>query len=102
MEEVNDIVDLKNDRLAQSTVINIFDTSTRVPATTVLVDTPGLSSLNSQHKQTLVDFLPQADGVLLVTDVNQQIIRSLTDFILHKRNKEMERQIEDLLAENQK
>ncbi|WP_165155048.1 dynamin family protein [Parabacteroides sp. ZJ-118] len=81
MREVEDIADLKNDKLTGSTVVNVFDTSTRIPATTVLVDTPGLSSPDPKHKQTLVDFLPQADGVLLVTDVNQQITRSLTDFI---------------------
>lgn len=61
--------------------MNIFDTSTKVPSTTILVDTPGLSSPDPRHKQTLVDFLPYADGILLVTDVNQQITRSLTDFI---------------------
>jgi len=81
IQEVEDIANLKNGNLARSTVVNVFDTSTRIPATTILVDTPGLSSPDPQHKQTLVDFLPQADGVLLVTDVNQQITRSLTDFI---------------------
>ncbi len=80
-EEVEDIASLKNEVLADAMVVNIFDTSTRIPSTTVLVDTPGLSSPNPKHKQTLVDFLPHADGILLVTDVNQQITRSLTDFI---------------------
>ena len=56
-------------------------TSSRVPSTTILVDTPGLSSPNPKHKQTLVNFLPKADGIMLVTDINQQITRSLTDFI---------------------
>ena len=80
-EEYDDISALKNDQLADATVVNIFDTSTKVPSTTILVDTPGLSSPDPRHKQTLVDFLPYADGILLVTDVNQQITRSLTDFI---------------------
>ena len=62
-------------------MVDVFDTSKQVPNTTVLVDTPGLSSPDPKHKQTLVDFLPHADGILLVTDVNQQITRSLTDFI---------------------
>ena len=81
VQEVDAMSSLKNDELAQSKVVTIYDTSTRIPPTTVLVDTPGLSSPNPKHKQTLVDFLPQADGVLLVTDVNQQITRSLTEFI---------------------
>lgn len=81
IQEVNDIADLKNDVLADAKVVTVFDTSKRVPATTILVDTPGLSSPDPKHKQTLVNFLPKADGIMLVTDINQQITRSLTDFI---------------------
>lgn len=79
--EVNDITELKNDKLADAKVVTVFDTSSKVPPTTILVDTPGLSSPDPKHKQTLVNFLPKADGILLVTDINQQITRSLTDFI---------------------
>jgi GTPase Era involved in 16S rRNA processing len=79
--QVKDIADLKNDALSDAKVVTVFDTSKRVPKTTILVDTPGLSSSDPKHKQTLIDFLPEADGILLVTDINQQITRSLTDFI---------------------
>ena len=79
--EVENINDLKNEELADAKVVTVFDTSTRIPASTIIVDTPGLSSPDPQHKQTLVNFLPKADGILLVTDINQQITRSLTDFI---------------------
>lgn len=79
--EVEDIADLKNETLADAKVVTVFDTSKKVPETTIIVDTPGLSSPDPKHKQTLVDFLPKADGILLVTDINQQITRSLTDFI---------------------
>lgn len=78
---LEDISSLKNDSLSDASIVEIFDTSKSVPATTVLVDTPGLSSPDPKHKQTLINFLPQADGILLVTDINQQITRSLTDFI---------------------
>ena len=78
---VDDISSLKNDNLGDSLVVNVFDTSKRIPSNIVLVDTPGLSSEDPRHRQTLVDFLPNADGILLVVDVNQQITRSLTDFI---------------------
>lgn len=81
IQEVDDIANLKNDDLANAKVVTVFDTSNRVPSTTILVDTPGLSSPDPQHKQTLVNFLPKADGIMLVTDINQQITRSLTDFI---------------------
>lgn len=79
--EVNDLSLLKNDELSDSAVVNIFDTSTQVPSGIILVDTPGLSSSDPRHKQTLVDFLPQADGILLVVDVNAQLTRSLTEFV---------------------
>lgn len=78
---VNDIADLKNAELADAKVVTVYDTSTRVPESTVLVDTPGLSSPDPRHKQTLLDFLPNADGILLVSDINQQITRTLTEFI---------------------
>lgn len=78
---IEDIAELKNEILSDSFLIKVFDSSKKVPSTTILVDTPGLSSPNPKHKQTLVNFLPQSDGILLITDVNQQITRSLTDFI---------------------
>lgn len=81
IQDVDDIENLKNDNLADAKVVTVFDTSKRVPSTTILVDTPGLSSTDPKHKQTLVSFLPKADGIMLVTDINQQITRSLTDFI---------------------
>lgn len=81
LQDVNDIADLKNETLADAKVVTVFDTSSKVPSTTILVDTPGLSSPDPKHKQTLVSFLPKADGILLVTDINQQITRSLTEFI---------------------
>lgn len=81
IQDVDDIANLKNDDLVNAKVVTVFDTSSRVPSTTILVDTPGLSSPDPKHKQTLVNFLPKADGIMLVTDINQQITRSLTDFI---------------------
>lgn len=79
-EEISDIAELKNDRLTNSLIVDVFDTSKKIPSSTILVDTPGLSSSDPRHKAALVNFLPKADGVLLVTDINQQITKSLTDF----------------------
>ena len=78
---VQDIASLKNEVLSDAVVVNVFDTAKEIPSGIIIVDTPGLSSPNPRHKQTLVDFLPKADGILLVVDVNQQVTRSLTDFI---------------------
>lgn len=79
--QVDDIADLKNDLYKDAQVINVFDTSKKVPSSTVIVDTPGLSSPERKHREVLTDFLPQADGIFLTVDVNQQITKSLTDFI---------------------
>ena len=81
LTEVADIADLKNDKLKDAQVVTVFDTSKKISSTTILVDTPGLSSPDPKHKQTLVNFMPKADGILLVIDINQQITRSLTNFI---------------------
>lgn len=79
VEQVID--DLSNDLLSDKNIVTIYDTSKRVPSSTILVDTPGLSSPDIRHKQTLVEALPKADAVLLVTDINQQITRSLLEFV---------------------
>lgn len=79
---VDSISDLHNDELSNAIVVEVYDTSTKVPQSVVVVDTPGLSSPDPKHKQTLVDFLPEADGILLVSDVNQPgLTRSLSEFI---------------------
>ena len=77
----DDLGELKNDQFSDAQIVTVFDTSTKVPSSTILVDTPGLSSPVIKHRQVLVDFLPSADAILLVVDINQQVTRSLTDFI---------------------
>lgn len=77
----DDLGELKNDQLSDAQIVTVFDTSTKVLSSTILVDTPGLSSPVVKHRQVLVDFLPSADAILLVVDINQQVTRSLTDFI---------------------
>lgn len=79
--EVSDISSLKNSELGNAAVVTVFDTSKKVPSSIVLVDTPGLSSSDPRHRQTLIDFLPEADAVLLVVDINAQLTRSLTEFV---------------------
>jgi len=77
-EEVADIDSLKNDELRDVVCVQVFDTSTKIPSTTVLVDTPGLSSLEPAHQKALADYLPFADMVLLVIDVEQGDINAST------------------------
>lgn len=78
---VKDVIGIKNEDLKQVDVVKVYDTSTKIGASTILVDTPGLSSNDPAHRIALSSYLPNADAILLLTDVNQQITRSLMDFI---------------------
>ena len=78
---INNVGDIKNDNLHNVEVVRVYDTSNRIGNSTVLVDTPGLSSNDPAHKIALSTYLPKADAILLLTDVNQQVTRSLTDFL---------------------
>ena len=80
-ETVAAIGSLKNSELADVPLIDIYDTSTRVPRDLILVDTPGLSSPDARHKDALICFLPEADAILMTVDCNQQITKSLLRFI---------------------
>lgn len=78
---VENVADIKNSSLKDVEVVQVYDTSTRIGSSTVLVDTPGLSSNDPAHRIALSSYLPNADAILLLTDVNQQLTRSLVDFL---------------------
>lgn len=78
---VENVADIKNAALKDVEVVQVYDTSTRIGSSTVLVDTPGLSSNDPAHRIALSSYLPNADAILLLTDVNQQLTRSLVDFL---------------------
>lgn len=79
-KQISDMSELKNDNLEDALLVELYDTAKTVAPSTVLIDTPGLSSPNQKHKEVLLEFIPQADAILLVTDINQQITKSLVDF----------------------
>lgn len=81
IDSVKDVIGIKNEDLKQVDVVKVYDTSTKIGASTILVDTPGLSSNDPAHRIALSSYLPNADAILLLTDINQQITRSLMDFI---------------------
>lgn len=81
IERFDNIEDIKNDNISEKKLVRIYDTSTKIPNSTILVDTPGLSSSDPRHKIALTSYLPNSDGILLVIDANQQITKSLLDFI---------------------
>lgn len=81
VDSVKDVADIKNDSLNKVEVVKVYDTSHRIGSSTILVDTPGLSSNNPAHRIALSSYLPNADAILLLTDVNQQFTRSLIDFL---------------------
>lgn len=79
--DVDDIATLKNSELVDADYVKIFDTSAKISPSTLLIDTPGLSSSDPRHKQALVSFLPEADGILVVMDINAQLSRTTVDFV---------------------
>ena len=81
LEEVEDLSVIKNDQLDNVQFIRIYDTAQKIANSTVIVDTPGLSSNDARHLQALNSYLPNADAILLCTDINQQITNSLIEFI---------------------
>ena len=81
LEEVEDLGVIKNDQLDNVQFIRIYDTAQKIANSTVIVDTPGLSSNDARHLQALNSYLPNADAILLCTDINQQITNSLIEFI---------------------
>ena len=82
---VENITSLKNDNLNDVKRIKIYDTSKKIDSETVLVDTPGLSSNKPKHIEALSEYLPNADAIFLFSDVNQQVTKSLLDFIDTKK-----------------
>ena len=79
--EVDCISNLKNSELSDASYVRVYDTSDKISKTTLLIDTPGLSSSDIRHRQALVNFIPQADGILLSMDINSQLTRSTIDFV---------------------
>ena len=72
---------LSNKDLHETQVVRVYDTSNKLDSSIVLVDTPGLSSNNPKHRIALSNYLPNADAILLVVDVNQSATRSLISFV---------------------
>lgn len=72
---------LSNKELQETQVVRVYDTSRKLDPSIVLVDTPGLSSNDPKHRIALSNYLPNADAILLVVDVNQSATRSLISFV---------------------
>ena len=81
IDVVDDISSLKNDQFDDPPLIKVHDKSNKISSSTILVDTPGLSSNDARHIEALSKYLPNADALLLFVDVNQQMTNSLLDFI---------------------
>lgn len=79
--DIDDISLLKNSELSNADYVKVFDTSDKISQSILLIDTPGLSSSDPRHKQALVSFLPEADGILIVMDINAQLSRTTVDFV---------------------
>ena len=59
----------------------------KAPDDIVIVDTPGLSSLNEDHKRVLEEFIEEADVLAVVIDVNQGLTKTTEKFIQEQLDK---------------
>lgn len=78
---ISDFSDLRNSELQNTQIVQVYDSSELIPSSTIIVDTPGLSSNDPKHKLALTSYLPFSDAIFLVTDINQQLTRTLLEFI---------------------
>jgi len=81
VQNVEQIDSIRNQELKDILVVATYDTSTRIPSSAVLVDTPGLSSPNKQHEESLLNFMPNADAIFYLVDVHSQITTSALNFV---------------------
>ncbi|MCL2281803.1 MAG: dynamin family protein [Fibromonadales bacterium] len=80
VKECCDFSELKNAELGDMAVVHIFDTSKKVSKSTIILDTPGLSSGDSKHQEALLSCFPLADAFLMVSDIEQALPDSLLEF----------------------
>ncbi|MCX7725790.1 MAG: dynamin family protein [Chitinispirillaceae bacterium] len=64
------------------TRVKVFTTSCAVPDGIVLVDIPGLSSLNEGHQKALEEYLPKSDAIIITIDISQPVLtKNMQEFI---------------------
>jgi len=80
VEEVSSFEDVKKYDPNLIHYIDVF-VNANIDEGFIIIDTPGLSSLNPKHREVLENFIDQADVLLIAVDVNQGITGSLKDFI---------------------
>ncbi|MBP3688468.1 MAG: dynamin family protein [Bacteroidaceae bacterium] len=80
-QNVEQISSIKNKDLKDALLVAIYDTNNKISPSTILVDTPGLSSQSKLHKEVLVNFMPKADAIFFLVDVHSQITASALEFV---------------------
>lgn len=81
ISKVDSIQDIINKNLKHDDLVKIYNTNKNIPPSIVLVDTPGISSSLIEHKKALTNYLPLADAIFLIVDINQGLTASLLEFI---------------------
>ncbi len=84
--EFEGLIDLKEINYSDANLIRIYSTSRVIPPGIVIVDAPGLSSGIKRHEEIIRNYVPRADGIFLVIDVNQGSITKSTENFLKIAN----------------
>ena len=80
-QNIEQISSVKNKDLKDALLVAIYDTNNKISPSTILVDTPGLSSQSKLHREVLVNFMPKADAIFFLVDVHSQITASALKFV---------------------
>lgn len=81
IETIEDFSVLKNKDLSNAKLIKVYSSSKIIPKNVVIVDTPGLSSNIDAHEQTLLDYAPLSDALILTIDANQGFTKTSLNFL---------------------
>lgn len=66
--------------------IKVCSTSESLPDNIILVDMPGLSSLNEHHQKIIEEYLPKFDAILLTIDASQPVLTKSLEDLLNNLN----------------
>lgn len=78
IELIEGLIDLNEKDYTNARLIKIYSTTNEIPPNLTLVDIPGLSSVISQHDEIIAEYVPKADAVFIVVDINQGTLTKTT------------------------
>lgn len=82
IERFEDLSILHSIDYKSAKLIRIFVKNDIIPNNITLVDTPGFSSIIAEHEEVISSYLPKADCIFLINDINQATLTKTTMRVL--------------------